>query len=148
MSKVSKIHCTDFSVLNAMYVRDIRDGVCGFYATLYAEYRFHVEDIEDTLYSVYSGPWPLAPPGGKAHCSRTIHPVGLAVHHHAVQGGSFVFKCSGSCQTTRVIAGKTHSQSPILKCYGGTQQPGNSYEAMTKLHPPHSNRTCHKQFRI
>ena len=56
MSKVSKIHCTDFNTLNAMYVGDIGDGVCGFYATLYAEYRFHVEDIEDTLYSVYSGP--------------------------------------------------------------------------------------------
>ena len=51
MSKVSKIHCTDFNALNAMYVGDIGDGVCGFYATLYAEYRFHVED---TLYSVYS----------------------------------------------------------------------------------------------
>ena len=55
MSKVSKIHCTDFNALNAMYVRD---GVCGFYTTLYAEYRFHVEDVEDTLYSVYSGPSP------------------------------------------------------------------------------------------
>ena len=43
MSKVSKIHCTDFNALNAMYVGDVRDGVCGFYATLYAEYRFHVE---------------------------------------------------------------------------------------------------------
>ena len=32
--------------------------VFGFYATLYAEYRFHVEDIEDILYSVYSGPSP------------------------------------------------------------------------------------------
>ena len=41
-----------------MYVEDIGDGVCGFYATLYAEYRFHVEDIKDTLYSVYSGPSP------------------------------------------------------------------------------------------
>ena len=99
-------------------------------------------------YSVLCIQWPLAPPGGKACCSCTIHPVGLAVHHHAVRGGSFVFKCSGTCQTTRVIAGKTHSQSPILKCYRGTQQPSNSYEAMTKLHPPHSNRTCHKQFRI
>ena len=92
--------------------------------------------------------WPLALPGGKARCSHTIHPVGLAVHHHAVRGGSFVFKCSGTCQTTRVIAGKTHSQSPILKWYGGAQQPSNSYETMTKLHPPHSNRTCQKQFRI
>ena len=55
MLKVSKIHCTDFNALNAMYVRDVGDGVCSFYATLYAEYRFHVED---TLYSVYSGPSP------------------------------------------------------------------------------------------
>ena len=134
MSKVSKIHCTDFNALNAMYVRDIGDGVYSFYATLYAEYRYNVRDVEDTLYT-----GPLAPSGGKAHCSCTICPVGLAVHHHAVREGSFVFKCSGTCQTTRVIAGKMHSQSPILKCY---------YEAMTKLHPPHSNRTCQKQFRI
>ena len=90
-------------------------------------------------YSVLCIQWSLALPGGKAHCSRTIRPVGLAVHHHAVQGGSFVFKCSGTYQTTRVIAGKMHSPSPILKCYEGAQQPGNSYKAMTKLHPPHSN---------
>ena len=56
MSKVSKIHCTDFNALNVMYVEDIGDGVCGFYATLYAEYRFHVKDVKDTLFSVYSGP--------------------------------------------------------------------------------------------
>ena len=39
-----------------MYVEDVRDGVCGFYATLYAEYRYHVGDVED--HSVYSGPSP------------------------------------------------------------------------------------------
>ena len=92
-------------------------------------------------YSVYSGPLPRQ----EGRLFVAVHPVGLAVHHHAVQGGSFVLKCSGTCQTTRVIAGKTHSQSPILKCYGGAQQPGNSYETMTKLHPPHSNQTCQKQ---
>ena len=105
-------------------------------------------DIMSEMSKILCIQWPLAPPGGEARCSCTVHPVGLAVHHHAVLGGSFVFKCSGTCQTTRVIAGKTHSQSPILKCYGGTQQPSNSYKAMTKLHPPHSNRTCQKQFRI
>ena len=114
MLKVSQIHCTDFNVLNAIYVIDFGDGVCGFYSTLYAEYRFYVGDVKDTLYTVA-----LAPPGGKAHCSHTVCPVGLAVHHHAVRGGSFVLKCSGTCQTTRVIAGMTHSQYPILKCYGG-----------------------------
>ena len=56
MSKVSKIHCTDFNALNGIFVGDVGDGVCSFYTTLYAEYRFHVGDVEDTLYSVYSGP--------------------------------------------------------------------------------------------
>ena len=69
-------------------------------------------------YSVLCIQWSLTPSGGKARCSHTIHHVGLAVHHHAVRGGSFVLKHSGTCQTTRVIAGKMHSQSPILKCYG------------------------------
>ena len=46
MSKVSKIHCTDFNALNCIFVGD---GVCGFYATLYAEYRIHVGDVEDTV---------------------------------------------------------------------------------------------------
>ena len=95
MSKVSKIHGTDFNALNAMYVEDVGDGVCGFYAT---------------LYSVYSGPSPRQ----EGRLVVAVRPVGLAVHHQAVRGGSFVLKCSGTCQTTRVIAGKTHSQSPIL----------------------------------
>ena len=86
MSKTSEIHCTDFNALNAMYVEDVEDGVCGFYATLYAEYRFHVEDVEDTLYSVYSGPSPHQ----EGRLVVAVRPVGLAVHHHAVRGGSFV----------------------------------------------------------
>ena len=83
----------------------------------------------------------LAPPRGRAPFKA---PMGSTVHHHAVQGDSFVLKCSGTYQTTRMIAGKMHRQFPILKCYGGTQQPGNSYKSMTKLHPPHSNQTYHK----
>ena len=47
------------------------------------------------LYSVLCIQLPLALPGGKAHCSCTVHPVGLAVHYHAVQRGSFVLKNSG-----------------------------------------------------
>ena len=68
-------------------------------------------DIECTVYM------PLAPPRGKAPCfQRAPRPVGLAVHHQAVQ--SFV-NVLGLVKTTRVIAGKTHSQFPILKCYDG-----------------------------
>ena len=62
------------------------------------------------VYSVYSGPSPRQ----EVRLVVAVCPVGLAVHHQAVRGGSFVLKCSGTCQTTRVIAGKTHSQSPIL----------------------------------
>ena len=54
MSKVSNIHYTDFNALNAMYVKDIEDGVCGFYTTLYTEYRSDVEVVEDTLDRVAS----------------------------------------------------------------------------------------------
>ena len=80
MSKTSEIHCTDFNALNAMYVGD---GVCGFYTTLYAEYR-QISCWRRRRYSVLCIQWPLTPPGGKARCSHTVRPVGLAVHHHAV----------------------------------------------------------------
>ena len=67
MSKVSKIHCTDFNALNGMYVGDVKDGVgdvkdgvCGFYATLYAEYRFMLK-----MSKILCIQWPLAPPGGE-----------------------------------------------------------------------------------
>ena len=71
MSKVSKIHCiphTDFNALNAIYVKDVEDGVCGFYATLHTELlnlllMLMVSKMSN-MYSVYSGLLPL--PGGKA----------------------------------------------------------------------------------
>ena len=47
-------------------------------------------DIMSEMSKILCMQWPLNPPGGKACCSRTVHPVGLAVHHHAVRGGSFV----------------------------------------------------------
>ena len=34
MSKLSNIHYMDFNTSNAMFVKDVKDGVCGFYATL------------------------------------------------------------------------------------------------------------------
>ena len=43
------MYCTDFNALNAMYVGDFGDGVWGFYATLYAEYRSNVGDVKDTV---------------------------------------------------------------------------------------------------
>ena len=57
MSKMLEIHCTDFNALNAMYVEDVGDGVCGFYATLYAEYSFMSKMSKIcTLYTVAPRP--------------------------------------------------------------------------------------------
>ena len=39
-----------------MYVEDIKYGVCSFCTTLYTEYRYHVEGVEDTLDRVASCP--------------------------------------------------------------------------------------------
>ena len=39
-----------------MYVEDVEDGVCGFYTTLYTEYRSDVEGVKDTLGIVASHP--------------------------------------------------------------------------------------------
>ena len=47
-------------------------------------------DIMSEMSKILCIQWLLAPPGGKDRCSHTIRPVGLAVHHHAVRGGSFV----------------------------------------------------------
>ena len=52
-----------------MYVKDIKDGVCGFYATLHTEYCYsstHVEGVEYVKYYVLciQGLSPL--PEGKA----------------------------------------------------------------------------------
>ena len=43
-----------------------------------------MSEMSKILYSVLCMQWPLAMTGGKARCSRTIHPVGLVVPHHAV----------------------------------------------------------------
>ena len=68
--------CQRFKVLNAMYAGDIGDGVCGIYANAYRH----------TVYCIH------APRPSKKGSSfkKSPYPVGLAVHHHAVRGGSFV----------------------------------------------------------
>ena len=118
MSKVSKIQCTDLNALNGI-MSEMVFAAFTQHCMQSTESTDFMSEMSKILYSVLCIQWPLAPPGGKARCSRTICLVGLAVHHQPVRGGSFVLKCSGTCQSTRVIAGKTHSPSPILKCYGG-----------------------------
>ena len=75
MSNVLKV----FKVSN---VEGVKSGVCSFYANAYRH----------TVYCIHA-PLPSKREGSYAPC-----PVGLAVHHQAVQGGSFVLKFSGTCQ--------------------------------------------------
>ena len=53
------------------------------------------------------------------HC---IQSTDLVVHHQSIRGSSFA-KFFGLVKLTRVIAGKTHSQSPILKTKGVLSNP-------------------------
>ena len=55
-------YSTDFNALNAMYVKDIEDGVCSFYATLHTEYCYSFYSCQrcQRYYELYIQ-WPLAP---------------------------------------------------------------------------------------
>ena len=85
VSKVSKIHCTDFNALNAMYVLKVSKIHCIDFNALNTMY---VGDMWEMVFAAFTQhcmqstdscrrcrkilciQWPLAPPGGKAHCSR------------------------------------------------------------------------------
>ena len=73
-----------------MYVKDIEDGVCGFYTILHTELLnlllMPKVSKMSNIYSVYSGILPL--PGGKAIWAFRLGD--LAVHHQSVGGGCFV----------------------------------------------------------
>ena len=56
--------CTMNNWSKAIYVRGVKNGVHGFYTTLYTEYCYSWGGVEGVLYYVYSGLLPL--PGGKA----------------------------------------------------------------------------------
>ena len=90
-----------------MHVGGVESGVCGFYTTLHTEYFYSCWRCRRLLYSVYSGLSPL--PGGKAISAFRLG--GLAVHHWSEEAALLTFL---DLSTTRVIAGKMHSQSPIL----------------------------------
>ena len=94
-----------------MYVDTVNTGVCDFYTTLY------------TVYSILciQGLLPLQ----EGRLIVAISPVGLVVH----QSEGTALLTFWDLSTTRVIAGWTHHQSPILKSQGGPGTPGSSYRS-------------------
>ena len=68
-------YSTDFKALNAMYVEDIEDGVCSFYATLHTEYCYSSHSCQRRrrcqilLYSVYRAPCPSREEGYSIYLS-------------------------------------------------------------------------------
>ena len=78
-----------------MFVDTVDTGVCGSYTTPYAGVK--------TLHKVVSRPCQE----GRLLCEPSV-----------LGAWRQLCKLSWTCQTTRVIAGKTHSQSPILKTKG------------------------------
>ena len=111
------------NAFNAMFVDTIDTGVCASYTTPYAGVK--------TLHQVASCP---CQEGRLLYWGFSCSPVSQRRQ---------LCKLSWTCQTTGVITGKTHSQSPILKTKGRSAT-SNSYKSMTKLHPPYPNWTCHK----
>ena len=101
------LYCNTNKGSKAMYVGGVESGVCGFYTTLHTEYCYSCRRCQSLLYSVYSGLSPL--PRGKAIWAFCLG--GLAVCHWSKEAALLTFLDSS---TTRVIAGKTHSQSLIL----------------------------------
>ena len=60
-------YSTDFKALNAMYVKDIKDGVSSFYTTLHTKYCYSSHSCwrcQRYYCTLYTGP--LTPPGRKA----------------------------------------------------------------------------------
>ena len=92
------------NAFNAMFVDTVDTGVCGSYTTPYAGVK--------TLHKVASCP---------CQEGRLLYCVSLPSWGFScspVSPRRQLCKLSWTCQTTRVITGKTHSQSPILKTKG------------------------------
>ena len=92
------------NAFNAMFVDTVDTGVCDSYTTPYAGVK--------TLHKVASCP---------CQEGRLLYCVSLPSWGFSCSPVSLrrqLCKLSWTCQTTRVIAGKTHSQSPILKTKG------------------------------
>ena len=94
------------NAFNAMFVDTVNTGVCGSYTTPYAGVK--------TLHKVASRP---CQEGRLLYCvSVSLPSWGFSCSPVSLRRQ--LCKLSWTCQTTRVIAGKMHSQSPILKTKG------------------------------
>ena len=87
------LYCTMNNWSNAMYVRGVESGVCGFHTTLHTEYCYSCQRCQRCI--VLCIQWPLAPARREGYLLqysiwKSFRLGGLAVHHQSVGGGSFV----------------------------------------------------------
>ena len=89
----------DFNALNSMYVKDVKDGVCGFYTALHTEYYYSSHSCwrcqRCQILCTQCIQWPLVPARREGYMLqysiwKAFHLGDLAVHHQSVWGGSFV----------------------------------------------------------
>ena len=139
MSKGSKEVLTVLIVTHVTQVKRVKSGVCGFYTTLSTEYWHSSYSYQkDQKCTLYTGP--LTPPRGKAIYLKSLPSCGFSCSP-PVSLRRQLFLTYLYLSTTRVIAGKMHSQSPILKTKGMLSNSVILRYLQTKLHPPYSNQT-------
>ena len=116
-----------------MYVKDIEDGVCSFYATLHTEYCYSCQRCQ-ILCTVLCIQGPSLFQEGRLFEKPSVLWISQFTTSQSEEAALLTFL---DLSTTRVITGKTHSQSPILKTKGVLSKP----VILTYLHPPYPNQT-------
>ena len=109
-------YSTDFKVLNAMYVEDVEDGICGFYATLHTDYCYSSHSCQRYYCTLYTGP--LTPPGGKA-IYLSLPPCGFSSSPPCSPRRQLCLKMFWDFVKLQGDCRQDAQPIPILKCYGG-----------------------------
>ena len=97
----------------------------------------HIGGVKGVLYSIYSS---LSTPARReGYLNLLSWGFSSSTTSQSEEAALLTFL---DLSTTRVIAGKTHSQSPILKTKGALSNLVILRYLQTKLYPPHSNQTA------
>ena len=135
--------CTMNNWSKAMYVWGVESGVCGLHNTAYWVLLLMLEVLKVycTLYTVASCPCQEGRLFVTVQYLKGLPSWGFS-GSPPVSPRRQLCQLSWAYQTTRVIAGKMHSQSSILKTKGPLSNPVILTYLQRKLHPPYPNQTA------